>query len=163
MNTAHSLKTDQAGQKVQYCTFMIKGSHYGVSILDVKEIYPDVDVTPIYHAPKEVKGYVNIRGQIYLILDMRIVFGYEEKVVDNDSCLLLFKPSVAEPFGILVDKIGDVIHAMSTQLEKTRISDPETASGADVIEGVCKLERSLLVILNPAKILDSIRSGMESS
>jgi chemotaxis signal transduction protein len=136
---------------------MIKGALYGVNILDVKEISPDVDITPIYHAPKEAKGYVNIRGQIYLILDIRTTLGYEEKEIDNDSRLVLFKPSVADPFGILVDKIGDVVSAMSTQVEKTKVSDPETASGADVMDGVCKLEKSLLVILNPARILGSMK------
>ena len=66
-------------QKRQFCTFWISGRHLGVDVLDVKEINSEINLTPIFHAPKEVIGYVNIRGQIYLILDLRLILGFESK------------------------------------------------------------------------------------
>jgi purine-binding chemotaxis protein CheW len=129
---------------------------YGVNIMDVKEIYPEVVITPIFHAPRAAKGYVNVRGQIHLVLDLRLLLGLEEKLADDDSCLVLFKPSVAEPFGILVDKIGDVVYADPGQVEKTVSSGAQSVASAEIVESVCKLEKSLLVILSAHKILAAL-------
>jgi chemotaxis signal transduction protein len=156
-----SEKKSAAGQKLQYCTFWIAGRLYGVDILDVKEIYPDVSLTPVFHSPKEVKGYVNVRGQIHLILDLRLMLGHEDKKVDGENCLVLFKPSVAEPFGILVEKIGDVVVADRDQMEKNRPSQADVEKRSDLIDFVCKLEKTLLVVLNPKKILEYIDAEKE--
>ncbi len=149
-------------QKRQFCTFRISERHFGVDILNVKEINPEVGFTPIFHAPKEVKGYVNIRGQIYLILDMRLILGYGSKAVDESSHVVLFKTKDIAPFGILVDSIGDVITADDEQIENRRLEDqgpPEEGverRTRDLAEGVCKLEDGLLVVLSSHKLLDII-------
>jgi chemotaxis signal transduction protein len=154
---------ETSNQKLQCCTFRIAGRLFGVDIHDVKEIFPEVSLTPVFHAPKEVKGYVNIRGQIYLILDLRLILGHEEKPVDKESCLVLFKPSVAEPFGILVDKIGDVVVVEKEQMEKNRPSLSDVEKRSDLINFVCKLEKALLVVLNPKKILEYIDADKEGT
>ncbi|MBI3794006.1 MAG: chemotaxis protein CheW [Nitrospinae bacterium] len=147
--------------KVQYCTFWISNRLFGVDILDVKEIFPEVVVTPVFHAPKEVRGYVNIRGQIYLILDLRLILSQDEKPVDDDSCLVLFKNSIGEPFGVLVDKIGDVVLAGFDQLEKRKNHLPEGDGKEDFIECICKMDKALLTVLNAVKILQYIYSAKE--
>lgn len=91
-----------------------------MDILDVKEVNSEVDYTPIFHAPEEVRGYVNIRGQLYLLLDLRLILGYAGKKVDEESRMVLFKSEVGEPFGILVDKIGDTIIVEEDRIENRR-------------------------------------------
>jgi chemotaxis signal transduction protein len=150
-------------QKRQFCTFWISGRRYGVDVLDVKEVNPEVGFTPIFHAPEEVKGYVNIRGQIYLILDLRLILGFESKKVDEASRVVLFKSEAGEPFGILVDSIGDIVTVEKEQIEDRRIEDeglPESVEqerrALDLGEGVCKLEDALLVIINSSNLLNVI-------
>ncbi|MDM8550979.1 chemotaxis protein CheW [Desulfobacterales bacterium HSG2] len=147
--------------KHQFCTFRISGRLFGVNILDVKEINPEVDFTPIFHAPKKVKGYVNIRGQIYLILDLRLLLGFESKAVDDASRLVLFKPEVGDPFGILVDRIGDVVEVDETQIEDRQAEGQEGSEGdeqrsPELWDGVCKLGDELLVVLNSRSLLRNI-------
>lgn len=147
--------------KRQFCTFRIAERLFGVDILDVKEINPEAVFTPIFHAPKEVEGYVNIRGQIYLILNLRLLLGFEKKAVDDASRLVLFKPKVGEPFGILVDSIGDVVDVDVAQIEdhdknKQGLSKSGKRKSADLWDGVCKLEEGLLVVLNSRNLLKNI-------
>ncbi len=149
----------------QFCTFLIAGRLFGVDILHVKEINRELAFTPVFHAPDEVKGYVNIRGQIHLVLDLRMILGFKPKESDTDSCVLLFKHEIAEPFGVLVDKIGDVVNVSNGEIEdRFRIDDVATASNdhlsfnENMIEGVCKLNENLLVILKAKNFLSVIKS-----
>lgn len=144
--------------KRQFCTFQIAERLFGVDILDVKEINPEAKFTPVFHAPKEVEGYVNIRGQIYLILNLRLLLGFEKKAVDEASRLVLFKPQVEEPFGVLVDRIGDVVDVDVTQIENHDKDDQrdDKRKSAELWDGVCKLEEGLLVVLNSRNLLKNI-------
>ena len=154
------------GKKRQFCTFRIGERLFGVDILDVREINPDVTFTPIFHAPKAVKGYVNIRGQIHLILDLRLMLGHSAAEIGEMSRLVLFKPNVGDSFGILVDRIGDVLEADESLIEDRRKEEKGVPDGIErrslaLGAGVCKLEQGLLVILNSRALLKSL--GNETS
>lgn len=151
----------ESQRKRQFCTFHIGGRLFGVDILDVKEINTETTFTPIYHAPKEVKGYVNIRGQIHLIIDLRLIMGFEEKPIDSSSRLILFKQKIGESFGILVDKIGDILEVDEAKIEDRRKEDRGAPTSNDrrsseISSGICMLEKQLLIILNSRKLLQLI-------
>lgn len=155
------IKTDEIILK--FCTFWLSGRLFGVDILKVKEINRELDFTPIFHAPKEVKGYVNIRGQIHLVLDLRLLLGFESRELDNSSCMVIFKQSVAEPFGVLVDKVGDVVEVEESSIEERSNTEETITRDAEgltdvnnLIEGVCKLDDNLLVILSAKNLLSTI-------
>ncbi len=147
-------------QKRQFCTFLTGDHLFGVDILDVKEINTETDFTPIFHAPNQVKGYVNIRGHIHLILDLRLLLGFESKKTDEASRLVLFKPDVGESFGVLVDRIGDVLEVDETQIEYYHSNQDDTGGtefGISCLKGgVCKLKNALLIILNSENLLKGI-------
>jgi purine-binding chemotaxis protein CheW len=150
----------------QFCSFWVGERLFGVDILDVKEVNTDMTFTPVFHAPPVVRGLINIRGQIYLILDLRRILGYEPDDALAGKRIILFKPHIAEPFGILVDRIGDVIPARANQIETT-VGDPSAPPdgkcgpdrGPQV--GICKLQDDLMVILNPRRFLNAISGGGE--
>ena len=125
------------------------------------EINTETEFTPIFHAPEAVKGYVNIRGQIHLILDLRLIMDLPEKPVDAESRLILFKPTVGENFGILVDRIGDVMEIHGDMVEDRRKADegvPETGDrrALEMGGGVCKLKDGLMIILDANQLLTHI-------
>ncbi len=167
MQTAIANDSEAANISVQkqFCTFWIADRLFGVDILHVKEINRELGFTPVFHAPKEVKGYVNIRGQIHLVIDLRLLLGFESKESDNDGCVLIFKQAIAEPFGVLVDKIGDVVNVAEERIEEGfKIGESPSSSTGDyltnnenLIEGVCKLNENLLVILNAKKFISAVR------
>jgi len=150
-------------EKRQFCTFWISGRHFGVDILDVREINSEVRFTPISHAPKEVKGYVNIRGEIYLILDLALILGFKSEGVSESSRIVLFDSEAGEAFGVVVDSIGDIVTVDAEQIENRRTEDmgpPEEGSERrklDLGGGVCKLEDQLLVIVKSENLLNIIK------
>jgi len=166
---------EQSGSlKRQFCTFIIYNRLFGVDILNVKEVNSQVKYVPIYHAPPEVKGYINIRGQIYLILDLQIILGFEPASAFDTTAnqrIILFKSTVDEPFGIIVDRISDVVTIEIDKIEHRRSeSDTRGRSSSNRIErrstdlsdGIAKLDDQLLVILNPHTLLSIATSPLTS-
>ncbi len=143
---------------LQFCSFYIEDQLFGVNILMVKEIIEDFSFTKIYHTPKKVKGYVNVRGNIYLILDMRVILGYSAKdEIDDSGRIILFKSSVGEDFGILIEKIEDIINVQEIDLENVVNLNKDDASS--VISTTCKLNNNLMTIINPIAIIEDLEKS----
>ncbi len=147
---------------LQLCSFWLEGRLFGVDILDVKEIGDNVDITPISHAPASVLGYISIRGQIHLVMDLRHAFRFERSDFSPTPSVILFRASVDEPFGVLVDRVDDVVTIHTNQIEERRrkqrdaVSVDRRRAPPEVSLGVCRLERGLMVVLNARGILPAL-------
>ena len=115
-NLPVSRTTDQSSI-IKFVTFWIHDELFGVDILDVKEVTPVMKITPIFHAPDEVRGYVNIRGEIHLVINLRFLLDLPQHEITAETRIVIFKPTIAEPFGILVDRVGDVLEVDSGSIE----------------------------------------------
>lgn len=145
----------------QFCTFWIGERIYGADIQIVKEINSERNICPIPHATSEILGYVNIRGQIHLIIDMRQRLGLPEQPVQKDSRLVLFKSMSGGAFGILVDRIGDVIEVTESQIEEHLqgtdcLGNDRVESSHQFINGICQLDGGLLILIDPKLLLNLV-------
>jgi purine-binding chemotaxis protein CheW len=157
--TEAALSTQQ-----MFCTFRLNDRLFGVDILDVKEVTAETTFTRVAHAPDEVLGLVNIRGHIYLALDLRRLLGMPSIVLSRESRLVLFKPSVGNAFGVMVDEISDIQTSDTTRIESFRRAELEvtvvSASRVDLIDRVCELTDELLIVLNPRRFLAVIEQSL---
>ncbi len=149
----------------QFCTFRLCGHLYGVDILDVKEVTQEASFTPIFHAPKEVAGYVNMRGKIHLVLNLHRILGLKDETSTPKHRLVLFKPSVGESFGVRVDAIGDVVEVDESSIESGSLANEvlgndDRSEMLELISGVCRLEDSLLLLINARLLLRAIDKAM---
>ena len=149
-----------------YCTFRVNDRLFGVDILDVKEVTAETAFTPVAHAPDEVLGLVNIRGHIYLALDLHRLLGLPAAAVTGGSRLVLFKPAVGNAFGVMVDAISDIQTVDADRIGVVRPADREAdAAGAGrvgLIDCVCELDGELLVVLNPRRFLAVIEQSLSA-
>jgi purine-binding chemotaxis protein CheW len=137
-----------------YCTFRLAGRLFGADVRAVKEVNPCTAATPVPHAPPAVVGLVNLRGQLHLVLDLRRLLALGESAVTPDSRLVIFKPSVGEAFGVLVDAVGDVVRLGAGQVERYAPDDPARAGG--LLVGVGKTEGALMVLVDPNRLLEAV-------
>jgi purine-binding chemotaxis protein CheW len=149
-----------------FCTFRVDGQLFGVDILDVKEVTTETTSTRIAHTPEEVLGLVNIRGHIYLALDLRRLLGLREAQRATDSRLVLFKSVVGAAFGVIVDEISEIHSVATTQIEAYSSTDHESLVSqlrpVDLIAAVCKLPEELLVVLNPRRFLGIVEQYLNN-
>ena len=146
-----------SGNTQLFCTFRSADQWFGVPVQDVKEVTTQTTCTRIPHAPREVSGYVNIRGHIFMALDSCALLGLESSASEANR-LILFKSSVGPSFGLLVDEIGDIVAVDANQIEDFGTRPYELPAGAsidrvDLITRVCKQSADLLVILEPRRFL----------
>ena len=172
-------------REIQLVTFEVGDSLYGLDIHVVKEINPNVALTDVPLAPPDVRGLVNIRGQVVLVLDLAEILRLHPPRDNEDNSAALPIPPSAEvvilktapelqnarvghtafdpkPFGdkplaLLVDRLGDVLNFSSERVFPAPSHVSEATSRH--IEGVVELDDRLLIILNPAALL---RGGPDS-
>ncbi len=159
-NESHSANEDKI---LQLATFNLSGRVLGVDILDVKEICDNIKITPIHHVSQKISGYMNIRGQILLVVDLRTEFGFEPGEIRPSSKVLVFKDTVDESFGILVDSVGEVIEISESQISDRRSNevngeiDPiiqeKRKALNNLCNGICAVKDDLILILNSRAVL----------
>lgn len=149
---ARAAASAEAVQVRRYCSFWVGGHLFGIDILEVKEINAEIAFTPIFHAPGQVRGYVNIRGQIHLVIDPREPLGLPPEEKTDGKMLLIFKPAVAEASAMLVDRVGDIIEVPEDRIEDDA-DQKVPGQGGELATGVCKLDGQLMVVLNPRGFL----------
>jgi purine-binding chemotaxis protein CheW len=133
----------------QYCTFELGPLLLGVEAHHVQEVLRVQPVTPVPLAPDFVRGLMNLRGQIALVIDLH-------KRLDAREA-----PSTARPINVLLhtkcglisvqtDRIGDVLTAESEDIHAV----PDTLQGRarDVLVGALRLPERLLLLLDPERI-----------
>ena len=148
---------EQAKMK-QLLTFQIAGRLFGIEISAAREVSPEVEYTPVFHAADEVKGLVNIRGQIYLVLDLHKILGYAPAEKTEDTRFIILKENVGESFGVIIDKVGEVVEISEKEIRNIHSGNDsaieELGSKVEALTlGISKLENQLLVVLNPEKLL----------
>lgn len=146
---------------IQLITFKLSDRVLGVDIQDVKEVCDNIQITPVNHAEERICGYMNIRGQILLVVDLKHEFGFKPTPIVPSSKVVVFKDTVDEPFGILVDGVSDVVDIDEEQIKDRRADtgDVDTAvmekrvAKPNICKGVYALEDSLVLILNSRNVL----------
>ena len=150
------------GVSKNYCTFWLGNGLFAAEASLVKEVAVLPCMTPIPQAPDTVRGYVNLRGQIVLVLDLKCLLLRSAARIGNDTRLVVFRSCLGEPFGILVDRIGDIVSLHEDRIEKCASGnyanggDNRTPPEEELITGIGKLADELLSILDARKLLPHI-------
>lgn len=134
---------------LQLVTFYLDGEFFGIQVGRVQEILLAQQMTPVPNSSDEVVGLINLRGQIVTAIDLRKVLGLEapEEIANQTNVIINFQDSADS---LLVDKIGDVLEVAASKIEPP----PSSMKGIERknVEGVCKLEDTLLVILDVDRV-----------
>ena len=140
----------QKSNTVQFTTFQLADELFGIDVLQVQEILPYQEITPVPLAPEYVKGLINLRGRIVTVLDLRSRLGFE-RLEDETTGTNLIVISHEGPISVFVDQIGNVLDIQSDRLTPP----PGTVRGvaAQYIQEVCQLEDELLIALDLKSIL----------
>ena len=144
-----------------FCTFRAEGRLYGIDVAHLREVSTHVATTPVPQAPPAIRGLANLRSRVYLVIDLRPLLGLSPADCTVDSRLIILKTGLGEDMGILVDSGGDIVRVKESD---TEVSAQSASDGADtpadvppsLAGGVCKLEKELMVVLDPAAIVNDV-------
>lgn len=138
-------------ENLRLVTFELSGEEFGVDIMQVSEIIPVPKITRIPQAPECVKGLINLRGKILVVIDLNKRLGFSSKETDSLSRIIIVEVKDTV-LGMLVNSVKEV---MSLPLSSVQ-SPPEMIKSkinAEYLRGVGNVGSRLLVLLNLARVL----------
>jgi len=135
----------------QFATFYAADRYLGIDVTRVQEVIRSQAITRAPLAAEEIRGLINLRGQIVLAFDLRRRLGLPAR----DDGAPPMNVVVRTPEGLvslLVDRIGDVLDVDEELFEEP----PETLQGEarELIRGAYKLDDALLLELDADRALD---------
>ena len=136
--------------EIQVACFRIGEDIYAVDIMRIKEIIRPQKLTALPKSPSFVEGVLNLRGAVIPVIDLRKRFDMPVHEIDQSRRLLIV--SVARhALGIVVDEVTEVISIPVANIKPS----PQVArgGGADYLVGVCLGQDSLIMLLNPDRLL----------
>lgn len=143
-------KPHGAAEELELATFLIGTSLIGIDIKQVQEINRNLQLTRVPQAAAEVRGVVNLRGDVVTVLDLRVIFGLAPIAIDRNSRNIIVADA-EERIGLLVDGIADVVHVTADQIDAPPANLCHVSGR--FFRGVHQLENDLLLILDTQRVL----------
>lgn len=138
-------------ENLRLVTFELSGEEFGVDIMQVSEVIPVPRITRIPQAPECVKGLINLRGKILVVVDLNKRLEFSSKETDSLSRIIIVEVKDIV-LGMLVNSAKEVM-----SLPLSSIQPPpemiKSKINAEYLRGVGKIGSRLLILLNLIKVL----------
>jgi purine-binding chemotaxis protein CheW len=132
-----------------YVTFTAADQLFGLPIEHVQDVFALTNVTRVPLAGREIAGVLNLRGRIVTVIDLASRLALEGS---SDTHMVIGIERGPESFGILVDRVGEVLSLPDRDREPTPANlDPTLDAMAT---GVFRLDDRILVALDADRALD---------
>jgi len=148
-----------------FCSFRADSRLFGIRVSALREISTNTVITPVPQAPPGVRGLANLRSRVHLVIDLRPALGLPAAECTPESRLIILKPNVAEDVGILVDQGGDILCVRRERIEswnESSSSAPDSSgeTAAAFVVAVCKLDRELMMIIDPSRLVEFVSNAI---
>lgn len=149
----------------QILVFNINNELYGIDILKVQEILNFIQPTPIPNCHDYLKGIINLRGTIILVIDLRARFHFDAPM-DPENCVIVVVAIGNKKYGLVVDSVSDVLTINENDIQE----DIDINSGIDnrYITGLVKANEQMIILVNIDKVflkneLDDLNTAVNNS
>lgn len=143
----------KSGDELQLVVFNIGTEEFGVEIMNVQEIIRMTNITKIPQASNFLKGIINLRGRIIVVINLNVIMGMQNKEQDENTRIIV--ADVGDTvMGFVVDSVSEVIRLPQNSVEPAPAVIANKI-GTEYVRGVGKLEDRLLILLDLDKILSA--------
>jgi len=155
-HTEHSnrYRKDQTKNLV---SFLVGEVRYAVDIHLVREIVNPLPTVPLPHAPEEIIGVSDHRGDVLPVVDLRVRFGLGELGPTRKTKWIIVRiPGRDQQFALVVDSVADVFGAGTAEQRAV----PELGRGKD-LRGICQVfshGETLVFVVDPAIVTSAAQS-----
>ena len=140
------------GDTLQFLTFAVEGSEYGVDIMRVMEIRGWSETTRIPNSPDHMRGVINLRGLVIPIFDLRTRFGQGVTEATEKHVVIVIKVG-ERTIGILVDAVSDILTVGEHEV-KSAPSSADTGIDDAYVNGLISVDEKMVVLLDVDYLFD---------
>ncbi|HTQ70848.1 MAG TPA: chemotaxis protein CheW [Acidocella sp.] len=131
--------------RAEFLSVRLGTQEFAMDIRSIREIRGWIASTQLPYAPPFIKGMINLRGSVLVVVDLAQRLGLAGSAPDAASVVVVVECG-ERTVGLLVDAVCDIITVTDDMRQKT----PET--GSDVpksfIEGLVMMESRIISILS---------------
>jgi purine-binding chemotaxis protein CheW len=140
-----------ASEQRDFVSVTIADQLFGIPVLQVQDVLGPQRITRIPLAPGEVAGSLNLRGRIVTAIDIRTRLGLPPRP-ESKQAMSVVVDHGGELYSLLVDTVGEVLSLDGGDAER----NPATLDPVwrEVSAGIYRLDGTLLVVLDVARVLD---------
>jgi purine-binding chemotaxis protein CheW len=150
-NTAQNRQKEP--ESIQIVEFVLGNELFAIDLFDVKEVVEYTTITKLPNVPSYVKGIIDLRGEITMIIDLKQRLNITEetnKSIEASRIIVLDDKMAASKMGILVDDVTSVSTFEGNQVDYTSASvNKEESSIIGIIKRKVKVkdkEKNELII-----------------
>jgi len=153
MNNKQEQPSDTAPAARATLVFGLGKEEYAIDIAMVQELRGYGQVTRLANAPDYIKGFINLRGVIVPLLDLRIKFGLDVPVYDSTTVVIILDLG-GRTVGIVVDRVNEVVDLWPEQLRPA----PQISGAIDTghVLAVATIDERLLILVDIVQLLGGI-------
>ena len=140
------------GDELQLVVFNIGDEEFGVEIMNVQEIIRMTNITKIPQAPNYVRGIINLRGRIVIVINLNDIMGMDGKESDEHTRIIVAEMGEAV-VGFIVDSVTEVLRLPEINVEPAPAIIANKIN-TEYVSGVGKIDERLLILLNLHKVLN---------
>ncbi len=153
--TKSRIANGASGETEEFVTFTIAGQLFGIPVLQIQDVLSSYQITPIPLAPPEIKGSLNLRGRVVTAVDVRLRLGLSARPREAESMSIVAE-NEGELYSLMVDSVGEVLALSQSAYERNLPTlDAKFRAFSD---GIYRLDKELLVVLDVNRLLDYERS-----
>jgi|GEM_PF-2081327 len=135
-----------SSEEVQIVVFKLGDEEHAFEIHKVREIIRMPSITPVPRTPAVIKGIINVRGKIVVVVDLKERFNLGR---DEDGTHIILVETGGRMLGVIVDDISHVLRVDSNHVKEP----PDIITKkihADYIHGIVILEDqdSFIILLD---------------
>lgn len=110
-------------KSIALLVFKLGEQRYSVPLERIFEILTAGAITPIPGTPPFIKGVINVRGQIFTLVDLAAYFSVASEAADSERSVLIVGDS-SGLMGFLVDDVVGIAHHHPTEIHNLKLNLP---------------------------------------
>lgn len=139
----------------KFLTFALGRETLGMEILRIKEIIEYAHVCSVPMVPREVRGVINLRGNVVPVIELAARLGLPAERENKRSCIVIVDvrdEDTTVNLGVVIDSVNKVYEIPGDWIE------PPPAFGAKIaaeyISGMGRIQQDFVMLLDLDKVLD---------
>jgi purine-binding chemotaxis protein CheW len=162
MDQVYQRHASHGERRNELLSVRIGTQEFAMDIRSIREIRGWIASTHLAHAPSFIKGMINLRGAVLVVIDLAQRLGLPPQE-PNAASVVVVVESGDKVAGLLVDAVCDII----TVTDDMRQPTPETGTGApkEFIEGLIMMDSRIISIVSIPALMpdDAVQSMAEQS
>ena len=142
--------TKGPNKNAEFLSIRLGDQEYAIDICSIREIRGWIASTYLPFAPDYIKGMINLRGSVLVVVDLARRLGLPATELTPASVVVVVE-SGSTSTGLLVDAVCDII----TVTDAMRQGTPETGSAVpkQYVDGLVMLENRIISVLAVSSIV----------